>query len=244
MIFSLTGIAWSMHSEIALSEYMIKPLPRDLEVELALSSLPAHLRGNATVYVLKPDKGFEVVKKGTNGFHAFVARTDVGAFRGKWPMTEYPDDILVPISFDSAGAKEQMRVFFDAAKMQAEGTAPGRLQETMKDRFNAGFYKAPERDGISYMLSPILRAYTNPDEGDAIMTFNYPHYMFYSPDVTNADIGGQLLSPHIFVITPGPHGYMIKGVGLTEKAVINKEYEDMLARLCEFKEAFCIPKQN
>jgi hypothetical protein len=53
----------------------IEPLPRDLEVQLALSSPPAHLRDNATVYVLNPDKGFEVARKGTNGFHALVART-------------------------------------------------------------------------------------------------------------------------------------------------------------------------
>ena len=51
----------------------IEPLPRDLEIQLALSALPPHLRDNATVYVLNPDKGFEVARKGTNGFHAFVA---------------------------------------------------------------------------------------------------------------------------------------------------------------------------
>jgi hypothetical protein len=53
----------------------IDPLPRDLEIQLALSALPPHLRDNATVYVLNPDKGFEVARKGSNGFHALVART-------------------------------------------------------------------------------------------------------------------------------------------------------------------------
>jgi len=48
------------------------PLPRDLEIQLALSALPPHLRDNATVYVLNPAKGFEVARQGTNGFHAFV----------------------------------------------------------------------------------------------------------------------------------------------------------------------------
>jgi hypothetical protein len=43
----------------------IEPLPRDLEIQLALSSLPSHLRDNATVYALSPDKGFEVARKGT-----------------------------------------------------------------------------------------------------------------------------------------------------------------------------------
>ena len=50
----------------------IEPLPRDLEIQLALSALPPHLRDNATIYVLNPEKGFEVERQGTNGFHAFV----------------------------------------------------------------------------------------------------------------------------------------------------------------------------
>jgi hypothetical protein len=86
----------------------IESLPRDLEIQLALSALPAHLRENATVYVLTPGKGFEVARKGTNGFHALVARTGDDAFRGSWPLTQYRDDILYPISFDTAGATAPM----------------------------------------------------------------------------------------------------------------------------------------
>ncbi|PKN30463.1 MAG: hypothetical protein CVU64_03300 [Deltaproteobacteria bacterium HGW-Deltaproteobacteria-21] len=74
----------------------IEPLPRDLEIQLAQSALPPHLRDGATVYVLNPDKGFEVARKGTNEFHAFVARTGDDAFRGSWPFTEYRDDISLP----------------------------------------------------------------------------------------------------------------------------------------------------
>jgi len=72
----------------------VDPLPRDLEVQLALSALPPHLRGDATVYVLNPDTGFEVARKGTNGFHAFVARTGDDTMQGTWPLTKYRDDIL------------------------------------------------------------------------------------------------------------------------------------------------------
>ena len=83
----------------------LEPLPRDLEIQLALSALPPHLRENATVYVLNPDKGFEAVRKGTNGFHTLVARTGDDSFRGTWPLKVYRDDILYPISFDEAGAQ-------------------------------------------------------------------------------------------------------------------------------------------
>jgi hypothetical protein len=234
----------------------IEPLPRDLEIQLALSALPPHLRDNATVYVLNPDKGFEVARKGTNGFHTFVARTGDDAFRGSWPLTEYRDDILYPVSFDAAGAKEQMRVFFDAAEMQAKGTPPGELKRIIKDRYKTGYYKAPERAGVSYMVSPILRTYINPEENDSVATSNNPHVMYYAPNVSNEDIGGKPPSISVagygmvvsgfypFVIMPGHHGYMIQLLGLTERAAINQEYEEMLGRLCKIKEVWCLPKEK
>ncbi|MGC9975438.1 MAG: hypothetical protein ABSC57_01780 [Syntrophales bacterium] len=223
----------------------IEPLPRDLEIQLALSALPPHLRDNATVYVLNPNKGFEVARNGTNGFHAFVARTGDDSFRGAWPLTKYRDDILYPVSFDEAGVKAQMRVFFDAAEMQAKGTPPGELKKIIKDRFKMGYYKTPERAGVSFMLSPVLRTYFNPEETDSVVTLNVPHVMYYAPNITNEDIGGGKLGGlYPFVIMPGPHGYIIQFLGLTERAAINKEYEGMLTRLCKIKEVWCLPKEK
>ena len=160
-------------------------------------------------------------------------------------MTEYRDDILYPVSFDKAGATAQMRVFFDAAEMQAKGTPPGELKKIIKDRFKAGYYKAQERAGISYMLSPVLRTYVNPEENDSVITLNIPHVMYYAPNVSQEDIGGAKPgSMYPFVILPGPHGYMIQLLGVTERAAINKEYEEMLARLCKIKEVWCLPKEQ
>src|SRR5712672_1239543 len=127
LIVSVTAAARSQQT--AKGANKIEPLPRDLEIQLALSALPPHLRDNATVYVLNPEKGFEVARKGTNGFHALVARTGDDTFRGSWPFTKYRDDILYPISFDEAGAKAQMRIFLDAAEMQAKGTPSAELKK-------------------------------------------------------------------------------------------------------------------
>jgi hypothetical protein len=225
----------------------IEPLPRDSEIQLALSALPPHLRDKATVYVLNPDKGFEVARKGTNGFHALVARTGDDTFRGSWPLSEYRDDILYPISFDQAGAKAQMRVFFDAAAMQAKETPPGELKRIIQERYKTNYYKAPERAGISYMLAPILRGYTNPDENDSVATHGIPHVMYYAPNVSNEDIGGAKPgpgSPYPFLILHGPHGYSIQLLGVTETAAITKGYNEMLARFCKIKEVWCLPKEN
>src|SRR5688572_26198475 len=87
----------------------IEALPRDVEMELASSALPGHLQEAATIYTLDPRKGFVVARKGTNGFHALVARTGDDAFRGSWPLNEYPSDVLYPISFDAAGARAHMQ---------------------------------------------------------------------------------------------------------------------------------------
>ena len=243
LLFSLIASAASKQTPKVMNR--IEPLPRDLEIQLALSALPPHLRDKAIVYVLNPAKGFEVARQGTNELHAFVARTGDDTFRGSWPLTEYRDDILYPISFDQAGSKAQMRVFFDAAEMQAKGTPPGELKKIVQDRYKAGFYKAPERAGISYMLSPVLRTYVNPEESDRVLTTNYPHVMYYAPHISNEDIGGAKpggMDP--FVILPGHHGYMIQPLGLTERAALTKEYAEMLARLCQIKEVWCLPKEK
>src|SRR5207302_4548247 len=178
LLFSLAASAQN-----ARGTNRVEALPRDLEIQLALSALPPHLRDNATVYVLNPAKGFEVARSGMNGFHALVARTGDDTFRGTWPLKEYRDDILYPISFDEAGAKAQMRVFFDAAEMQAKGTPPEELKKIIQERYKAGYYKAPERAGVSYMLSPILRTYVNPEESDRVTTANIPHVMYYASDI-------------------------------------------------------------
>jgi len=254
LLFSVTAAAQSQQT--AKGANKIEPLPRDLEIQLALSALPPHLRDNATVYVLNPEKGFEVARKGTNGFHALVARTGDDTFRGSWPFTKYRDDILYPISFDEAGAKAQLRVFFDAAEMQAKGTPPEELKKIIQERYRTQYYKAPERAGVSYMLSPILRTYVNPDANDNVATANVPHVMHYAPNVSNEDVGGasptpeQLhyfsehgrwqASPDPFVILHGTHGYFVQFVGVTERAAINKEYEEMLGRLCKIEEVWCL----
>src|SRR3989442_4302459 len=172
LLLSLTASTGSRQTHEVTNS--IEPLPRDLEIQLALSALPSRLRDNATVYVLNPARGFEVARKGTNGFHAFVARTGDDTFKGSWPLTEYRNDILYPISFDKSGVKEQMQAFFDAAEMQAKGTPPGELKRTIQGRYKPGVYKAPERAGMSYMLSPRLRTYLSPEAKHDVITMKFP----------------------------------------------------------------------
>jgi len=69
--------------------------------------------------------------------------------------------------------------------------------------------------------------------------------MYYAPNVSAEDIGaGKLGGMEPFVILHGRHGYMIQALGVTERAAINKDYEQMLARLCKIKDAWCLPREN
>jgi hypothetical protein len=248
-------MALAQDAAVANGAKQLQSLPRDLEMQLALSALPPQLRDQATVYILNPQTGFEVARKGTNGFHAFVARTGDDAMQGTWPLTKYRDDILYPVSFDSAGAQANMRGFFDIAESQARGTPPEELKKLIQERYRTGYYKPPKAAGCSYMLSPILRTYVNPDEDDKVVTASVPHVMCYAPNVMTKDIGvvptpEQLrdfaqhghwsATPYPFVIHQGPHGYMVHIRAAPERTAIDQSYKEMLARLCRIKGAWCL----
>jgi hypothetical protein len=54
LLISLTASAEDKQAPKVMNK--IAPLPRDLEIQLAFSALLLHLKDNATVYVLNPDK--------------------------------------------------------------------------------------------------------------------------------------------------------------------------------------------
>lgn len=222
--------------------WALEPLPEDLEIEVALSALPEHLRDSATVYALNPEVGYELAREGTNGFHTFVVRTDSSVFTADWDYAEYPEDIMVPIAFDEAGVPAQMQLLFDIAGMRAKGTSAPETKMIINQRMAEGYYPVPARAGVSYMLSPIFRAYAEPALGSETAIFNYPHYMFYAPGVTNEDIGAQGFGQNPFILEGGPHGYIIKGAGAQERAAITEKHTEMLDKLCTFNAAFCLPE--
>lgn len=213
----------------------LEPMPKELERDFALSSLPKHLQADATIYLLDIQKGYYLYRKGNNGFSCFVARTE-------WEWADFTEDNATPISFDEEGAKTIISVYFDVAKMRAGGKYSAlQLRDTIVKRIQNGIYKAPSRPGISYMLSPIMRTYPGKK---VIVNIQGPHYMFYAPYMTNADIGGLPNSQHPVLVNPteqvlgngkSPYNFIIISVGEMEKAKIIEENKDLLDRLIAFK---------
>jgi len=131
----------------------LEKMPVDLETDFALSSMPAHMRSGATVYLLDPEKGYYIGRQGTNGFICYVVRTE-------WEWAESRIDLATPISYDAEGAKTIFPASADVEAMRASGKyTPAQIKEIMTERFSKGYYKAPARPGISYMIGPIMRTH-------------------------------------------------------------------------------------
>lgn len=222
------------------------PLPQSLEVELALSALPVGLRDGATVLVLNPRAGYEVFRKGSNGFVTLVGRTSTRFYSADWPY-EYPSDQLIPLSFDDVGVAVHLQPWLDLARMRATGVPATEAKRRLRAAFADGTYKAPVKGGMSYMLAPVHRAYLAPEHSGELGTFSFPHYMPYAPHVSAGQLGGPVdpMSGAPVVLThggrdAGPHGYLALKLPDPQVAAIRTEYAALLEELCRLHEAWCL----
>jgi hypothetical protein len=208
-------------------------MPESLEVRYALSAVPPHLRDGATVFTLDPAKGYVLNRKGTNGVSCIVVRSD-------WQWTDRPfrDDIAWPVCYDAEGSKTLLQDYIYAAELRARGLDVKQVHHEVTKRFGTNGYSAPERSGVAYMIAPVMRGFTS---GTEPVTMNMPHYMFYAPNVSDADIGGKPFSQYPFMLrmSPGRDDVIILLVGETEKAAILLESKDLLADLCSYRDYLC-----
>jgi hypothetical protein len=222
----------------AQSTPSLDKMPADLETELALSSLPNHLRQGATVYLLDPAKGYYIGKQGSNGFVCLVGRTD-------WEWADFRKDIFTPIGFNAEGGKTMGIVYRDVAAMRATGKFSARqVRDTVIARFRSRRYVAPAHEGISFMLAPIMRIYTGNPGDNTVKTMSMPHYMFYAPYVSESEIGIDNKSPNgpwlanagntVMGAGNGPHGFIVMPAGEAQTATIRNEGKALLQRLAVY----------
>jgi hypothetical protein len=219
----------------------LEKMPEQLESTFAVSSLPEHLRKDATVYLLDPAHGYYIVHQGSNGFICFVARTE-------WEWAYFSGDLATAVSYDAEGARTIFPVYRDVAAMRATGKFTAlQIRDSVILRINKSVYKPPSRPGISYMLAPLMRSYSGDPGNNEIMTMSVPHYMFYAPYLTDEDIGGMMPGP--FIGNPGdavlgknkgPHGYIIVMAGETKRKQIMAACKDLLEQLAAYKPYFKI----
>jgi hypothetical protein len=203
----LTPLAGAEASDIAL-------MPEALEMELALSAAPAHLRADATVLLLG-ERGYVEARKGSNGFTCLVGRSQPKA--------------IAPMCYDVEGTRTVVPLIVDEAAMRARGESEETIRKAAEEGFRTGKYKAPERPGISYMMSPVQEL-AGPD---GVVRSFVPHLMFYAPNLTDADVGGKRGGP-AFINSPAPHGMIIVPLGKEEQTAIQAEHEALVKNVRAF----------
>jgi hypothetical protein len=171
-------------------------LPREKEVELALSAAPEHLRKGAAVYVLERD-GFVKIRESTNGFTCIVNRDH--------PLSQKP------VCFDAEGTATILPKILRVGELLMRGQPMSEIDAEIAEGFRTGTYVSPRRAGVAYMLSGDIRNFNS--RTGKVESFP-PHVMFYAPNVTNADLGttpeALAKDPSLpFVAYQGPHGFII-----------------------------------
>jgi hypothetical protein len=221
------------------TETTIDQMPAKLETQFALSALPPALRDPATVYLLDPEKGYQLSRQGTSGLTCLVERT-------VWEWADFRNDIYIPLCYDAVGTKAHLKVIMDTATLRAQGMGPVALKAEIENRYRNKTYKGPEKAGLSYMVAPVMRAVGPPDM--KVHTMAMPHLMFYAPSITNEDIGAAPdLSLHSSLLYPfidrqgiAEQSYMIQLIGEAEKAKIMADEKNLLAALCTYRASLCL----
>jgi hypothetical protein len=193
-----------------LAQYPL--LPRALEVELALSAAPTHLRAAATVWTLAAS-GYTIAQRGSNAFSCVVSR------RG---------GDLFPVCWDAEGARSLLPLDFDDATWRLSGKSGAEIDATIAQRFTSGEYRPPSRAGVAYMLAPLR--YRIDETGHVTRTPSNPHLMFYGPNLTDSDVGGAR-GAQVFINRVGPDGMMIVPLGEKERAAILNESQSLIGQV-------------
>lgn len=217
----------------------LERMPAQLETQFALSAAPPRLREQATVYLLDPDKGYYLSRKGDSAVTCIVQRTS-------WQMTEYHDDMYFAVCYDAVGTRTYLKTIMDADALRAQGMSAVALKAEIEKRYREKTYQVPDKPGISYMVGPIMRAVGPPDM--QLHTMAMPHLMFYSPYLSDEDIGARpdfnepdsLAYPFIDKHGTPEERYMIQLMGEAEKARILADEKPLIDALCAYRAVLCI----
>lgn len=150
------------------------------EIRLARTAGPESVSAEASVHVLR-DTGFELVERGTNGFHCFVERS--------WAAPRPDNSILfnpvvrAPNCINAEGARTVMRERFLIAKLALEGHDSAEINRRVDAARAAGELEDPTGVALTYMMSKHQKIGPNLDAWK-------PHVMLWSPGLTRDEVVG------------------------------------------------------
>jgi hypothetical protein len=171
-------------------------MPRERQIELALSAAPIEVSSKAAIYILGP-KGYEKVREGTNGFSCLVERS----FQGTTEVSS------APACYDGEGSRTLMLATMHSEELRAEGKSEAEIEDNIAKGYTDGRFKVPG-PGFLYMMSNENYVY---DAQYRKSIFVPPHLMFYAPYKTAKDVGYESISHTMvpYLLGSGEPGAMI-----------------------------------
>jgi hypothetical protein len=171
-------------------------MPRERQIELALSAAPIEVSSKAAVYILGP-KGYEKVREGTNGFSCLVERS----FRGTTEVSS------APACYDGEGSRTLLQAGLRREELRAQGKSEAEIEDDIAKGYADGRFKVPG-PGFLYMMSGENYVYDEQYRGSIFVP---PHLMFYAPYKTAKDVGYDSISHTMvpYLLGPGEPGALI-----------------------------------
>jgi hypothetical protein len=166
-------------------------MPRDRQIELALSAAPPAVAAKAAVYILGR-KGYEKVRDGSNGFSCMVDRELVTT--------------MEPQCFDAEGSRTTLLVRLRVEELRAQGQSEAEITAAIRDGYRSKQFRAPSKPGIVYMLSNENWVF----DPSRQTTIRFPgHLMFYAPYMTPRDLGYDTDETFPYLVHPGGPGALL-----------------------------------
>ena len=181
--------------------------PRALEVQLAVSAGPEHLRNAAAVYVYE-SKGYVLARPGAKtGLAGVTCLVNRDAFLDGY-------EALKPTCFDPEGTARIVPMILREGEMLAKGVDAATIRKTIETAFQKKELEPPRRAGIAYMLQGDISAIDG-KTGQVLARSHPPHLMFYAAGLSDADfafgtspIDGLAMRPFVYRRNQW-HGYAI-----------------------------------
>lgn len=157
-------------------------IPRQQEIDLALSAAPPAVASGAGVYVYT-DSGYVRARESTNGFTCLINRDSF--------LAGY--EVLKPTCWDAVGSTTIVPQILHIGKRKAAGANAQEVRAELQKMFDEGKLKYPEGSGIAYMLQGDIAQYDVLTSKIIRRAFP-PHLMLYAPGVTQNELGMSMES--------------------------------------------------
>jgi hypothetical protein len=163
----------SAHAQVTVGTV----LPRDREIELAITAAPPDVGTKAAVYVFTK-QGYEKARDGENGFTCLVNRdSELDGYH-----------VLKPTCWDAHGSRTIVPAILEIAKRRAAGQSVADVTAGIRQMIKDGALQLFDSVGVAYMLQGDVTDY-DATTGQVLKRMFPPHVMIYAPGITREDVG-------------------------------------------------------